>query len=377
MKKKIIIGIICFVVLLVCWIGWYYLLKNDSKWFWLNLSSRESDWDIHVLPSIDDEVVGDSMWCGTFQLVWNDMIREVVKQDVVFTPQLEMAENLNKQTFTIDQLSPSGYYVKFWLFTKSLKRIIEAWIKEKFNETSDVLDKINREKAPENDDWYWDDYKEYLFYAMLKKVFNFEKEFDVLDKWNFDGKYKDIEYFWIDDDSSSELYSQVNVLYYNSDNDFAVILETKEWEDVILERGTGGESFNEIYKNVIKKSEKYDWKQYFCEDDYLKVPKISVNSFISYDDFKDKYFFAADGGTCEIMDALQTIQLELDEKWGSIKSEALIHMSRSNSISFDTPEKHEYRYFYFDKPYVMLLKEADKDLPYFAAQISDITLFQN
>ena len=133
MKNKIIIGIICFVVLLVCWIGWYYLLKNDSKWFWLNLSSRESDWDIHVLPSIDDEVVGDSMWCGTFQLVWNDMIREVVKQDVVFTPQLEIAENLNKQTFTIDQLSPSGYYVKFWLFTKSLKRIIEAWIKEKFN----------------------------------------------------------------------------------------------------------------------------------------------------------------------------------------------------------------------------------------------------
>jgi hypothetical protein len=50
-------------------------------------------------------------------------------------------------------------------------------------------------------------------------------------------------------------------------------------------------------------------------------------------------------------------------------------MSR-NSIS-DTPEKHEYRYFYFDKPYVMFLKEADKDLPYFAAQIYDITLFQN
>jgi hypothetical protein len=37
----------------------------------------------------------------------------------------------------------------------------------------------------------------------------------------------------------------------------------------------------------------------------------------------------------------------------------------------------EHRYFYFDKPYVMFLKETDKDLPYFAAQISDITLFQN
>lgn len=304
------------------------------------------------------------------------MVNEVVKQDVIFTPQLKIVENLNKQTFTIDQLSSSGYYVKFWLFTKSLKKIIEEWIKEKFNETSDILDRIDRNKAPENDDWYWEEYKEYLFYAMLKKVFNFEKEFDILDKWDFNGKYKDIEYFWINRDSSYELYSQVDVLYYNSDNDFAVVLKTKEWEDVILERWTGGESFNEIYKNVIEKSKKYDWKQYFCGDDYLKVPKISVDSLISYDDFKDKYFSAADGSICGITDALQTIQFDLDEKWGSIKSEALIDMFVTDSISFDAPEKHQYRYFYFDKPYVMFLKEANKDLPYFAAQISDITLFQ-
>lgn len=41
------------------------------------------------------------------------------------------------------------------------------------------------------------------------------------------------------------------------------------------------------------------------------------------------------------------------------------------------PPKIEYRYFYFNEPYLMFLKEENKDLPYFAAQISDITLFQN
>ena len=375
MKKKIIIGIICFVVLLACWLGGYFLFRNNGKWIWLSSSSRKSDWKLHVLASIDDEVVGDSMWCWTFQLVWNDMVNEVVKQDVVFTPQLEIAKNLNKQTFTIDQLSTSGYYVKFWLFTKSLKEVIEEWIKEKFNETSDILDNMNRKDAPENDDWYWNNYKEYLFYAMLKKVFNFKEKFDVLDKWGFGRKYKDIEYFWIDDDSSSQLYSQVDVLYYNSDNDFAVILKTREWEDIILERGTNGESFNKIYKNVIEKSKQYNWKQYFCGDDYLKVPKINVDSLVSYGDFKDKHFYAADGSKCEIIGALQTIQFDLDEKWGSIKSEALIHMTYTKSSS-GIPVEHEYRYFYFDQPYVMFLKETNKDLPYFAAQISDITLFQ-
>jgi hypothetical protein len=50
-------------------------------------------------------------------------------------------------------------------------------------------------------------------------------------------------------------------------------------------------------------------------------------------------------------------------------------MTWSNSISRE-PIDIERRYFYFNQPYVMFLKEANKDLPYFAAQISDITLFQ-
>jgi hypothetical protein len=41
------------------------------------------------------------------------MVNEVVKQDVVFNPQLKEVENLNKQTFTKDQLSEDSYYTKF------------------------------------------------------------------------------------------------------------------------------------------------------------------------------------------------------------------------------------------------------------------------
>lgn len=378
MKKKIIIWIICFLAILACCIAWYFLLWNKDLSFnlWWDNVSRESDWNIHVLASIDDEVVGDSMWCWTFQLVWNDMIKEVVKQDVIFTPQLKIAENLNKQTFTIDQLSPSGYYVKFWLFTKNLKKDIEIWIKEKFDESSDILDKIDWSKAPENDDGYWDDYKEYFFYTMLKKIFNFEKKFDILDNWKFDDKYNDVEYFWIKWSSDSSLYKQVYVYYYNSDEDFAVALKTKEGEDVILSRWIWWNSFVDVYNNILNNEEIYEWKHYFTEDDYLKVPKINVNSLVSYNEFKNKYFDTADGGRCKIMDALQTIQFDLDEKWGEIKSEAFIHVSYTRSaISMEV--KHEHRYFYFDKPYIIFLKESDKYLPYFAAQISDITLFQN
>jgi hypothetical protein len=79
--------------------------------------------------------------------------------------------------------------------------------------------------------------------------------------------------------------------------------------------------------------------------------------------------------TCKIEKALQSIELKLDKEWWEIKSEAWIAISYDSATPF-IPVKVEYRYFYFDKPYVMFLKEDDKDLPYFAAQISDITLFQ-
>ena len=378
MKNKIIIGIICFIVVLACCIGWYFLMWNKDLSFNREIvTSRKSDWKLHVLTSIDDEVVGDSMWCGTFQLVWNDMVNEVIKKDVEFNPQLKIVKNLNKQTFTNKQLSPNSYYSKFWLLTLDLKAEIENWIKEKFNETSDILDQwADWSQVPQSDDYYeWKDEKKYGFYAMLKKIFKFENIFDERDNWMFADKYENIKYFWIKWSSDSKLYKQVYVYYYNSDEDFAVALKTKEWEDVILARWIWWESFMDVYKNILNSVKKYKWKHYFTENDYLKVPELKVKNLTEFSELEDKAFYANDWAVCRIDKALQTIELKLDKEWWEIKSEAWIALS-NRSISMEPP-KVENRYFYFDKPYIMFLKEENKDLPYFAAQISDITLFQN
>jgi hypothetical protein len=101
-KKKIV-----FIILLVIigFIATTLLIKNNT-----NLPITN---EITVVPTMNDEFSGNSSWCGTFQLVWNDMVNEVVKQDVEFNPQPKIVENLNKQTFTNRELSPSSYYSKF------------------------------------------------------------------------------------------------------------------------------------------------------------------------------------------------------------------------------------------------------------------------
>lgn len=125
------------------------VIQNENKNNETVAKKKYSE-DIQTVATLEDEITTNSVWCGTFQLVWNDMIDNVVKQDVVFTPQEKIVENLNKQTFKEDQLSEKDYYKVYDLLTLDLKEKIEKALKEKFNEQSDILGSIDWSKAPKD-----------------------------------------------------------------------------------------------------------------------------------------------------------------------------------------------------------------------------------
>ena len=92
-NKKAIITIIVVIILLVVLAGVYvYLFKNNKN---KNPEKKKYSDEIKTVATLEDEITTNSIWCGTFQLVWNDMVNNVVKQDVVFTPQEKLVENLN------------------------------------------------------------------------------------------------------------------------------------------------------------------------------------------------------------------------------------------------------------------------------------------
>ena len=125
------------------------VIQNENKNNETVAKKKYSE-DIQTIATLEDEITTNSVWCGTFQLVWNDMVNNVVKQNVVFTPQEKIVENLNKQTFKEDQLSEKDYYKVYDLLTLELKEKIEKAIKEKFNEKSDILDSIDWSNAPKD-----------------------------------------------------------------------------------------------------------------------------------------------------------------------------------------------------------------------------------
>ena len=330
--------------------------------------------NVEVVPTMKDEISADTAWCGTFQLVWNDMKNEVVKKDIEFNPQEKMAENLNQEEFTTEMLSEEYYFKKYGLKTLKLKEEIEKGIKEKFNQTSDILNDFDWSEEELNDPNN-PDMRRYFFYVMLYRKFEFLNQFDVLPTGVFADKYENIEYFGINNQSNEKLDEQVQVLYYNSKEDFAILLKTKNKDEVIFCKSPEGNTFEEIYRNMNDKTNQFIGNSNFKEIDLLKVPKLEINLKREYKELQNKPFKTADPIYDEavIVKAIQTIKFSLDEKGGKIKSEAAIDMK--NYATAMPPRKEEPRLFYLDDTFAIFLREEGKELPYFAARVEDITKF--
>lgn len=374
MKKKLLISSIIIVLLIIIVaVIVNAFIRKDNK----DITKLENTDEISIVPTMNDKITADSSWCGTFQLVWNDMKNEVVKKDVVFTPQLKIAENLNKEDFTETMLSEEYYYKIYGLKTLDLKKKIENGIKEKFNQTSDILNDFDwSENGLNNTNDIGS--RRYFFYTMLFRKFEFLQEFEKLDNDKFGNEYKNIKYFGIDKNTKDSIGSQIKVMYYNSKDDFAVLINTKTNDEVIFCKNPKGSSFNEIYTNMNNEATKYKGDKSFKSIDEFKAPNLTFDEKKEYKELEGKRFQTADPiyTEGEIYKAIQTIKLSLDEKGGEIKSEAAIDM-KVDATAFNTkPKKEEPRYFYIDNTFALFLREKGKEKPYFAGRIDNITKFQ-
>ncbi len=315
---------------------------------------------IEIEPTMQSKTSAqDRVWVGTFQLVWNDFIDKVVHNPIRFregTP--ATVQELNKQEFTTADLSEKSYYKTTCRVTKKTKREIAKAIKKKFKESSDLLDSLDL--TPRND--------MFLIYAMLKKDFEFANAFDKLGTSDF-GNGQKAEYFGINYKSNDKLDDGVYVLFYNSKDDFAVKLATKDNDEVYLYKNSANKPFNYIYSDMNKKEQGFKGNAMFKKNDELKVPNIKFFEEKSFDELTGKRVM---GTNIVINQALETIKFNMNHKGVELKSEASMTFTK---LSLDPPEEAP-RYFYFDDTFVVFLKEKGKNNPYFALRVNDITKFQ-
>lgn len=363
MKKRLCLilalGVLCSTALSANAFSWKFWKKNDSS---TQVVEVKNSAKFEILPTMNTvSNAKNQVWVGTFQLIWNDLIDELVKRPVEFVSEKSvMADNLNRKEFTVDDLSEKSYYKKLGLASPEVKKEIENGIKEKFNETSDILDMFDWTPAE----------KKYILYAMLKKDFEYLQPFDKLPDGKFAGSEGDVKYFGINEQSKKQLRDTVNVLFYNSNKDFAVALSSTKGDTVYLYRTDDKKTFDILYSDMIKKSNSYDGDRSFTKLDKLKVPMLDFKSEREFPELCNKEIKHSD----LIIDrAIETIQFKMDETGVKLKSEAAI-MTRMSALM--PPTKMEPRYFYFDDRYVIFLLEDGKTKPYFAMKIEDVKPLQ-
>ena len=295
----------------------------------------------------------NKVWCGTFNLVWNDFMNDVIGRKIEFEDgPSELADELNKQSFTANELNPNSYFKTHGVATFDLKSQIENGIKQKFNENSQLIDRID-----------WNDSNGYVLYAMLKKEFNFLEPFSTaIVSLKFNNSETRVKCFGVDSSNNPIASKNVEVLFYNSEDDFAIKLKTKEGEEVILYKTTGeNKTFEENYQEIKKQQSNYSGKTTFEKDDMLRIPFIKVDDEINYDELcgkeikNSKYY---------IKQALQTIDFELNNVGGSVKSEAVIDAT-TKALTENA------RKMIFDSDFILYLKEENKEQPYFALKVDN------
>lgn len=339
--------------------GFHFFNKHNNNTQANASHSVNKNNNFEIIPTMDtDSNAKNVVWVGTFQLVWNDLISELVKSPVEFTSEKSvMANNLNKQTFKAEDIKEDSFYKKFGKASKELKKEIETALKIKFNEKSEILDKFNWNEPDKN----------YILYAMIKKDFEYIKPFDRLEDGEFTGSNGTVKYFGIDSDSDSYLRHTVNVLFYNNRDDFAISLRSKQGDTVYLYRTNDKKTFDKLYDDMINKSHRYMGLRSFGKKDEFKAPIIDFKKEQNFAELCNKPIKNTD---YIISRAIETVQFKMDEVGVKLKSEAGIMVGLTCAPSF----RDEPRYFYFDNRYIIFIQEKTK--PYFAMKIEDAKSLQ-
>lgn len=310
---------------------------------------------IEVLPTMNTQSTAQNrIWVGTFQLVWNELTDKIVKAPVKFLDfDSQMANNLNQKQFQKSNLNEKSYYVKSGIVSPALKAEIEKNIKSKFHETSDILKMFDFTYNPEK----------IFVYAMLKKDFRFTNAFDKLATGNFGNSQEKVKYFGINDNSNQKLYKNVNVLFYNDDNDFAVKLYTKGKDEVLLYRTNDDKTFDKYYAELNDKTAKYSGDKNFVKNDTLTIPDIKLYQETSFNELEGHQIV---GTNMQIDKTIETVDFRMNNKGVKLKSEAAI-MLRCMSLA-----PREGRDFTFNNNFVLFLIEKNQNTPYYAMKVSDV-----
>lgn len=303
----------------------------------------------------------NTIWVGTFQIAWNELIDKLGQPITFYNYESELANELNKKTFTKEMLSEEDYYIKVSKSYPKLKKEILSDIEKKFGEEDkSILNNISFEKDDDN----------IIIYSKLKKKFEFLEKFDDLGGIYFNNTENKVNCFGINKKSDEKIYKNVEILCYEEKNlnYYGVKLNTKDNDEIFLYVTKTEGDFEEIFSELNNYDRDFEGNRNFEKIDELVIPNMNISFDIEYEELCEREIMNAQG--TYISDAIQTINFQINALGGKVDSEALITTDYMSATNIDT------RFLNFCRPFYIFIKEKDKDKPYFAMRIENIDFLE-
>ena len=306
-----------------------------------NYIKNNTNHNISMNPSYQstlDEKTINNLWVGTIDLAWKELENQLGKERIDLEDgNLPIVDDLNSSTFTKDMLDSNDYNI-------TVERTITNGYK--------IDTSLNKELH------------------FLEVFDNFSNDYT----WTFGDSEEFIKYFGINNASSEEINKNIEVLFFNRNDDnsamsddFAIKLKTQEGDEIILYRTNENKNFDEYYKDIQEKTNAYTENREFAEDDELRIPYVRVNGMIAHNELYSKYIKDTNG--LYFTDVIQNVNFYLNEKGCNLSSQVtMVTEYLSTSINA--------RYCYFNDQFVIFMKEANSNNPYFALKVDNTDILE-
>lgn len=294
------------------------------------------------------------LYCSTFQIAWNTLQDEIIKDSIRLTGDPPIARALNKRLSTKEDLSEESYVAMAdWLTEEYLKRINQTLRKTFGNEApKEVKEPIEPNAI--------------LAYAYLFKNLKFAKEFDRLKKpirFAIGPETTDVKAFGIEkgswDKHRHELWQQVNEIDIRNEDDFIIRLASKsEKDEITLAKVKPLSTLLETFAAVEKRINNAGPHYHTASE--LIIPVFDFNVERHFPELEGRWLLNKGWESHFIGKAIQWIRFKLDEKGVALKSEARIEYLTGIEYSL-----------VFDKPFLIYLKQKGGKYPYFAMWVDN------
>jgi len=301
------------------------------------------------------------IYCSTFQLAWNQLAHDVIKDTVEIKEAPDYVSKLNSMINLPPCVSEDAYIAIAGLIKDNVINKTKKLLSEKFGEN--LFDLIGRQNF---------DSKDIIAFSYLFKNLPFEKIFEKINGhiMEFDGKKSVVKAFGIEKDKQLEKLVNVVCFNYKNNDQFIITLKTKSnTDEVVISTIPPEETLEKTYikiRNYFGYFEKnVDSADHFtCRTAgrglFLAIPKIDFNIRYHFDKMNNKKILNKNFEKYFITASMQGIRFKMNEKGVVLKSYSFLDCTMGEHLTLIVKG-----------PFLVYLKDKNHNKPYFMAYIGN------